>query len=179
MQKAGDRPELRALAAEAQADVRLGNAFRWPALAPAFSYKRDQGDRVVQCGLTFTLPLFNRGQELQAVGQARTRRVERELEATKRAAFVEVRTAFTMIAASTRRPTAIARPPSVIVLMPIPRGFNSSPDSAINSGSVRVTISAARRSPRRTKSTMMTRTAPSRMARSTPPRELRMSSDWS
>lgn len=97
MQKAADRPELRALAAEkaeAQADVRLGSAARWPTIAPAFSYKRDQGDRVVQGGVSFTLPLFNRGQELQAVGQARTRRIERELEATRRAVSVEIRTAF-------------------------------------------------------------------------------------
>lgn len=95
--KAGDRPDLRALAAEkseAQADVRLGSGLRWPTIAPAFSFKRDQGDRVVQGGVAVTLPIFNRGQELQAVGLARTRRVERELEATKRALSVEVRTAY-------------------------------------------------------------------------------------
>jgi len=95
--KAGDRPDLQALAAEkseAQAEVRLGNGFRWPTVTPVFSYKRDQGDRVVQGGLSLTLPLFNRGQELQAVGQARTRRVERELDSTKSAAAVEVRTAY-------------------------------------------------------------------------------------
>ncbi|HWR35414.1 MAG TPA: TolC family protein [Clostridia bacterium] len=92
-----ERPDLRALAAErdeAQAEVQLGNAFRWPTVAPSFNYKRDQGDRIVQGGLSFTLPLFNRGQELQAVGQARTRRLERELEASKRAVWVEVQTAY-------------------------------------------------------------------------------------
>jgi outer membrane protein, heavy metal efflux system len=97
MTKAGDRPDLRALVAErseAQADVRLGQGFRWPTVAPAFSFKRDQGDSVVQGGLSFTLPVFNRGQELQAVGQARSRRLERELEATKRIVSVEVQTAF-------------------------------------------------------------------------------------
>jgi outer membrane protein, heavy metal efflux system len=97
MAKAGDRPDLRALAAEkaeANADVRLGKSFRWPTVAPAFSYKRDQGDNVVQGGLSFTLPIFNRGQELQAVGQAHTKRLDRELESTKRAISVEVRTAF-------------------------------------------------------------------------------------
>ncbi len=95
--KAGDRPELRALAAErseAQADIQLGKGFRWPTVAPAFSYKRDQGDRVIQGGLSFTLPVFNKGQELQAVGQARTRRIDRELDASKRAVSVEVRTAY-------------------------------------------------------------------------------------
>ena len=95
--KAGDRPELRALAAEkaeAQADARLGVGFRWPTVAPEFSFKRDQGDKVVQGGLTFTLPIFNRGQELQAVGQARTRRLDRELDATRRAIPVEIQTAY-------------------------------------------------------------------------------------
>jgi outer membrane protein, heavy metal efflux system len=95
--KAGDRPDLRALAAEkaeSQADVQLGKGFRWPTVAPAFSYKRDQGDNIVQGGLSFTLPIFNRGQGLQAVGQARSRRLDRELEATKRAVSVEVQTAY-------------------------------------------------------------------------------------
>jgi cobalt-zinc-cadmium efflux system outer membrane protein len=95
--RTGDRPDLQALAAEkteAEADVRLGKAFRWPTVAPTVSYKRDQGDRVVQGGVSFTVPIFNRGQELQAVGQARTRRIERELDATKRAVSVEVRTAY-------------------------------------------------------------------------------------
>ena len=97
MAKSGDRPDLLALMAErreAQADIRLGQGFRWPTVAPAFSFKRDQGDSVVQGGFNFTLPLFNRGQELQAVGQARSRRLERELDATKRAVSVEIQTAF-------------------------------------------------------------------------------------
>lgn len=97
MAKAGDRPDLLALIAErseAQADVRLGQGFRWPTVAPAFSFKRDQGDSVIQGGLSFTLPIFNRGQELQAVGQARSRRLESELDATKRAVSVEIQTAF-------------------------------------------------------------------------------------
>jgi outer membrane protein, heavy metal efflux system len=95
--KAGDRPDLQALAAEkaeAQADIRLAKGFHWPTVAPAFTYKRDQGDRVVQGGVSFTLPIFNRGQELQAVGEGRTRRIEREMDATKRAVSVEVRTAY-------------------------------------------------------------------------------------
>lgn len=95
--KAGERPDLQALAAEraeAQADVRLGRGFRWPIVAPGFSYKRDQGDNIIQGGVSLTLPFFNRGQELQAVGQARTRRLERELGAAKRAVSVEVRTAY-------------------------------------------------------------------------------------
>ena len=95
--EAGGRPDIRALAAErseAQADIRLGNGFRYPTIAPAFSYRRDQGDNIVQGGLSFTLPIFNKGQELQAVGQARSRRIERELDATRRAVSIEVRTAY-------------------------------------------------------------------------------------
>ena len=72
-------PRTRSRKEEAQADVRLGNGFRSPTIAPAFTYKRDQGDNVVQGGLSFTLPVFNRGQELQAVGLARTRRLDREI----------------------------------------------------------------------------------------------------
>jgi outer membrane protein, heavy metal efflux system len=94
---AGERPDLRALEAErreAQADVRLGDGLRWPTIAPAFSYKRDSGDRVVQGGVSFTLPAFSRGQELQVVGQARGRRLDRELDATRRSIAVEVSTAY-------------------------------------------------------------------------------------
>ena len=39
----------------------------------------------------------------------------------------------TMIAASTSRPTAMARPPRVMVLMPMPIGFRKNPASAIDS----------------------------------------------
>jgi cobalt-zinc-cadmium efflux system outer membrane protein len=97
MEKAGDRPDLRALEAErkeAQADVRVGNGYRSPTVAPALTYKRDQGDNVIQGGVSFTLPVFNRGQELQAVGLARTRRIDQEIMATERAVSVEVRTAY-------------------------------------------------------------------------------------
>lgn len=93
----GSRPDLRVLEAErteAQAEIRLGEGFRWPTVAPSFSFKRDQGDRVIQGGVAFDLPIFQRGQELQAVGQARTQRASQELEATRRAVSVEVRTAF-------------------------------------------------------------------------------------
>jgi len=99
--RAGDRPELQALAAEireAQAQVKLGEGFRWPTVAPALSFKRDQGDRVVQGGISFTLPLFNRGQELQAVGAARSSRLQRELDASRRAVTTEIRTAYEVYA---------------------------------------------------------------------------------
>jgi cobalt-zinc-cadmium efflux system outer membrane protein len=99
--RAGDRPELLALAAEAreaEAQVKRGEGFRWPTVAPAVSFKRDQGDRVVQGGISFTLPLFNRGQELRAVGAARTSRLQRELEESRRAVTIEIRTAYQVYA---------------------------------------------------------------------------------
>jgi outer membrane protein, heavy metal efflux system len=99
--RGGDRPELQALAAEireAQAQAKLGAGFRWPTVAPTVSFKRDQGDRVVQGGLSFTLPLFNRGQELQAVGAARTSRLQRELDASRRAVTTEIHTAYEVYA---------------------------------------------------------------------------------
>lgn len=98
---AEERPDLKAAAAEireAQADVRLGRSFRWPAVAPTLSFKRDEGDRVLQGGLSFTLPLFNRGQELQATGEARARRLQRELDASRRFIEVEIRTAYDVYA---------------------------------------------------------------------------------
>ena len=97
LSRADDLPELTALAAEireAQAQVKLGEAFRWPTAAPTMSFKQDQGDRVVQGGVSFTLPLFNRGQEMRAVGEARTSRLQRELDASRRAISTEVRATY-------------------------------------------------------------------------------------
>ena len=53
---------------------------------------------MVQGGISFTLPLFNRGQELQAVGSARTSRLQRELDASRRAVTTEIRTAYEVYA---------------------------------------------------------------------------------
>src|SRR6185436_1905859 len=72
----------------------LGEAFRWPTATPTMSFKQDQGDRVVQGGVSFTLPLFNRGQEMRAVGEARTSRLQRELDASRRAISTEVRATY-------------------------------------------------------------------------------------
>ena len=97
MEKAGDRPDLRALRPKETKHSPMFDLAWIPfadALRPVFTYKRDQGDNVVQGGLSFTLPVFNRGQELQAVGQARRRRIDQEIAATKRAVPVEVRTAY-------------------------------------------------------------------------------------
>ena len=70
-----------------------------------------------------------------------------------------------MIAASTRMPTEIDNPPSVMVLMPAPNQYMTIPARITDVGSVTVTITADRRSPRSRSSTMTTSTAPMKMAR--------------
>jgi cobalt-zinc-cadmium efflux system outer membrane protein len=98
--RAANRPDLRALAAEvqeAQAEVRLGEGFTWPDVSLGFRYHREKGTEHIALGtLTFTLPAFARGQELRATGEARARRLRRELEAGRRAVDTEIQTAFTV-----------------------------------------------------------------------------------
>jgi outer membrane protein, heavy metal efflux system len=92
-----DRPDLKALAAEireAESEVRLGKGFAFPNAGVGFTYKHDQGDRVLQGAFTFTLPVFNRGQAIQAAGVARAHRLRQEQQALQRAVDVEIRTAF-------------------------------------------------------------------------------------
>jgi outer membrane protein, heavy metal efflux system len=95
--RTSQRADLRVLAAqirEAEADVRLGKGLASPTIAPGFIFKRDSGDNVYQGALTFTLPVFNRGQELRSVGAARAARLTRELQASTTAVDVQVRTAW-------------------------------------------------------------------------------------
>lgn len=95
--EAFDRPDLRGIAAElnqAETEVRLGRGLAWPDLSVGVRHQREEGDKVTKGVLSLTLPLFNRGQELRAVGSARATRLRRELEASRRAIEVEVRTAL-------------------------------------------------------------------------------------
>jgi cobalt-zinc-cadmium efflux system outer membrane protein len=95
--RAMDRPDLKALRSElreAEAEIRLGRGYAWPDVGPGVRYERDEGQRVVWAGLTVTLPVFNRGQELKAVGEARARRVRAEIEALSRAVQTEVKNAL-------------------------------------------------------------------------------------
>ena len=95
--RAGDRPDLHAVAAEiqeAEADVGLGEGVRWPDVGIVAGYRRDTDDNIPLVGFTMTLPLFSRGQELRATGTARASRLHTELAAKRRAAEIEVRTAF-------------------------------------------------------------------------------------
>lgn len=106
-QAATERPELRALAAavqEAEADVRLGVTFTKPTFGPRVQYSREEGDQVILGGLTITLPVFAKGQELRAVGTARAARLRAELDAARQRVQIEVRAAFD---AYTRRVAAV------------------------------------------------------------------------
>jgi outer membrane protein, heavy metal efflux system len=94
---AEDRPDIRVLESElqgAQADVRLGNTFKSPDFGVIARYQRDQGDNIVQGGVRVSLPVFSRGQELTATGNARAARIRGELEAIKTAIRNEIKTAF-------------------------------------------------------------------------------------
>jgi cobalt-zinc-cadmium efflux system outer membrane protein len=91
------RPDLEATAAElrqAEAEIQLGRGFAWPDVALGFRYGRDEGSTIARGGLTLTLPVFSRGQELRATGESRATRLRRELEAGRLAVVTEVRTAF-------------------------------------------------------------------------------------
>lgn len=97
--RATDRPDLRALAAEieqADADVRLGGAQRWPALTLGLAWERE-GTSEIGLGLVgLTIPLFDHGQGLRDESRARSRRLRGEYEALQRVVAVEVQTAYSV-----------------------------------------------------------------------------------
>jgi cobalt-zinc-cadmium efflux system outer membrane protein len=88
-----DLKVLQAELAEAEAEIRAGRAAAWPEVTPALRYERDDGERVLWGGLTVRLPLFDRGQERRALGQARAERIREELAALARAVATRVRAA--------------------------------------------------------------------------------------
>jgi cobalt-zinc-cadmium efflux system outer membrane protein len=95
--RAAERPQLRAIAAElreAEAEARLGKGQASPELGLGVRYAREEGDDIVLGGVSIALPVFDRGQGLRAEAGARARRLGVELEAARRSAEVEVRTAF-------------------------------------------------------------------------------------
>jgi outer membrane protein, heavy metal efflux system len=95
--RADTRPELRVLDAEAEegeANARLGRGLTRPDFGLGVRYGRDAGDRVVMGGFSITLPVFSRGQELQATGSARARRARLERQTVRDAIAQDVRTAF-------------------------------------------------------------------------------------
>ncbi len=91
------RPDLQALEAEAreaEAEVKLGKGARWPDLAPAVRYERDEGREVLWGGVALSLPIWSRGQETLGVAQARSSRLRVEAAALRMAVRVEVQSAF-------------------------------------------------------------------------------------
>jgi cobalt-zinc-cadmium efflux system outer membrane protein len=103
---ADERPEVRALEAairEAGADIDLGNAQGRPEYGLGARYQREGGDNVVLGGLTLTLPVFAKGQELVATGTARRARLQADLAATRARIRIELDTA---LAAYARRAAA-------------------------------------------------------------------------
>ena len=107
LRAAADRPEIRALEAavqEAEADVRLGRTYARPEYGVGVRYSREEGDQIVLGGVTITLPVFAKGQELQALGAARASRLRAELDAARERAQIEVRSA---LEAYSRRAAAV------------------------------------------------------------------------
>jgi cobalt-zinc-cadmium efflux system outer membrane protein len=97
LQAAAQRPELRALEAavqEAQAEVQLGRSFSRPEYGLGVRYAREEGDQILLGGVTITLPVFSKGQELQAVGSARAARLRAALDTARTRIDIEVRSAF-------------------------------------------------------------------------------------
>jgi cobalt-zinc-cadmium efflux system outer membrane protein len=97
LQAAAQRPELRELEAgvqEAEAEAQLGRTFGRPEYSVGVRYAREEGDRIVLGGVTISLPVFSKGQELQAVGSTRAARLRAQLDAARTRVEVEVRSSF-------------------------------------------------------------------------------------
>ncbi|MEO5821451.1 MAG: TolC family protein [Vicinamibacteraceae bacterium] len=92
-----ERPELRVLEAaihDAEADVAQGRSLARPEYGLAARYQREEGSRIILGGVTVTLPVFSKGQELLAVGSARATRLRAELEAARARVRIELETAL-------------------------------------------------------------------------------------
>jgi cobalt-zinc-cadmium efflux system outer membrane protein len=110
--EAGNRPDLRALAAElreAEAEMQLGKGLAWPDVVLGVSHGRDEGNLITKGELTFTLPIFSRGQELRITNQARATRLRRELAAGQQAVMNEVKTGLDIYERKMRAAEDLAR----------------------------------------------------------------------
>lgn len=91
------RPDLRAIEAsvrEAEADAAVGRSLARPDYGVGVRYAQESGDRILLGGLTVSLPVFSRGQDVHAVGSARAARLRAGLDAARTQVQIEVRTAF-------------------------------------------------------------------------------------
>ena len=94
---AAERPELRALEAavrDAESDVAMAQSMARPEFGLGVRYQREEGSRIVLGGVTITLPVYSKGQELLAVGTARASRLRSELEASRARIGIELETAL-------------------------------------------------------------------------------------
>ncbi len=95
--QAPERADLRALEAEAreaEAEARLGAAQRWPELGVRVGYAHEEEAHVIHGGLAVTLPVFDRGQGLEATARARAKAARVEREAVEAAIGAQVRSAL-------------------------------------------------------------------------------------
>src|SRR6185295_1242846 len=95
-----NRPDLRALASElreAEAEILLGEALGRPEWGLRGSFSREEDVDIVTAGVAVSLPVYNRGQETLAVGQARAAALRQALTAARAAAEAEVRGAYSAL----------------------------------------------------------------------------------
>ena len=105
-QSVEQRPELRVLEAairETDADLALAKALARPNYGLGLRYQREGGDQIVLGGLTVTLPMFSKGQEVGATGAARGARLRAELDAVRTRVRIELQS---VVAAYERRVAA-------------------------------------------------------------------------
>jgi cobalt-zinc-cadmium efflux system outer membrane protein len=103
-------PEIRALSAEvlrAHADRELGRAMGWPELGVGASWEREEGSDVFLGRLALTLPIFARGQGVEAEAEAAARRLEIELELARARFEGEARAAQEIFLAQDRAASAL------------------------------------------------------------------------
>ena len=96
LSRASRRADIRRLDArlrQAEADSRLARAMSWPGLGVGLRKAREEGDDITQAMLSFSLPIFQRGQGMRVESAAVQQRLQTELTALKRAVEVEVRAA--------------------------------------------------------------------------------------
>ena len=109
LEKAPDRADLRALAAEAEqadAEAELGDAEAWPDLGLRLGYGREEGDDLVLGQISLSLPVFQRGQGEAAVARARSRAARAARAAAQAAVAADIRAAhaaYTKLAGAAER----------------------------------------------------------------------------
>ncbi len=97
LDRAGDRPDLRALSAgidQAEADTRLARTSRRPEIEVGLRYEREEEADVFLGGLALSLPVLDRGRAVITESEARLSRLRIEREGSLLAARTQVRAAF-------------------------------------------------------------------------------------